>query len=290
MLRCDRHDAVPSPGLRTQPMRRCAARDTAPGRSARRRRLRGGSATCACRSPTAATTAARTACRRRSEDRACSSSRAPRVLTFEEIEQIVSRVRAPRRPQDPADRRRADRAHRGSSISCGGSPRVPGIEQVVMTTNGHLLAELAAPLRAAGLSAINVSLDTLDADRFRAITSRGDLARVLAGIDAAVAAGLRVKTNAVALRGVNDDELVALCEDAWRARRGAAVHRAHADVRRRALRRRRRACRRRRFAARSRPRSARSVPRRPAARTRCRPRALLGARGDPAARSGSSRR
>ena len=96
---------------------------------------------------------------------------------------------------------------------------VPGIEQVVMTTNGHLLADLAGPLRDAGLTAINVSLDTLDADRFRAITSRGDLSRVLAGIDAAVAAGLRVKTNAVALRDINEHELVALCEDAWQ--RGA---------------------------------------------------------------------
>jgi cyclic pyranopterin phosphate synthase len=92
---------------------------------------------------------------------------------------------------------------------------VAGIEQVVMTTNGHLLADLAAPLAAAGLVAVNVSLDTLDAARFRAITARGELARVLDGIDAARAAGLRVKTNAVALRGVNDDELAALCADAW---------------------------------------------------------------------------
>src|SRR6266850_1681816 len=90
---------------------------------------------------------------------------------------------------------------------------VPGIDQVVMTSNGHLLADLAAPLAAAGLGAINISIDTLDAERFRAITGRGDLARVLAGLDAAVAAGLRVKTNAVALRGVNEGELVALCED-----------------------------------------------------------------------------
>jgi cyclic pyranopterin phosphate synthase len=91
----------------------------------------------------------------------------------------------------------------------------PGIEQVVMTSNAHLLGELAAPLAAAGVSAINISLDTLDAARFHTLTGRGDLARVLAGVDAAVAAGLRVKLNAVALRGVNDGEMVALCEYAW---------------------------------------------------------------------------
>jgi len=94
--------------------------------------------------------------------------------------------------------------------------RVPGIDQLVMTSNGHLLGELAAPLAAAGVSAINISIDTLDADKFYALSGkRGDLSRVLAGIDAAVAAGMRVKTNAVALRGVNDGELVALCEHAW---------------------------------------------------------------------------
>lgn len=92
---------------------------------------------------------------------------------------------------------------------------VPGIEQVVMTTNGHVLADLAGPLAAAGLRGLNVSIDTLDPDRFREITRRGDLARVVAGIDAARGAGLSVKLNAVALRGVNDDELVALCEFAW---------------------------------------------------------------------------
>ncbi|HSN27597.1 MAG TPA: GTP 3',8-cyclase MoaA [Kofleriaceae bacterium] len=92
---------------------------------------------------------------------------------------------------------------------------VPGIEQVVMTTNGHLLADLARPLRDAGLSSVNVSVDTLDAEKFRRVTGRGDLARVLAGIDAAVAAGLRVKTNAVAIESINADELAALCTDAW---------------------------------------------------------------------------
>lgn len=97
--------------------------------------------------------------------------------------------------------------------------RIPGIEQVVMTTNGHLLADMAGPLRDAGLAGVNVSLDTLDPERFRRITSRGELSRVLAGIDAAIATGLRVKTNAVALADLNADEVVALCEDAWR--RGA---------------------------------------------------------------------
>jgi cyclic pyranopterin phosphate synthase len=92
---------------------------------------------------------------------------------------------------------------------------LPGIDQVVMTSNGHLLGELAAPLAAAGVSAMNISLDTLDEAKFRALTGRGDLGRVLAGLDAAVAAGMRVKTNAVALRGVNDNELAALCEHAW---------------------------------------------------------------------------
>jgi GTP 3',8-cyclase len=90
-----------------------------------------------------------------------------------------------------------------------------GIEQVVMTSNGHLLPTMAAPLAAAGLREVNVSLDTLDPERFRAVTRRGDLDQVVAGIDAALAAGLRVKLNAVALAGVNEDELGALCAFAW---------------------------------------------------------------------------
>ncbi len=99
---------------------------------------------------------------------------------------------------------------------------VPGIEEVVMTTNGHLLADLAPSLRAAGMAEVNVSLDTLDADRFRAITRRGDLARVLAGIDVALAAGMKVKLNAVVLGGFNDsaEELAGLCRFGWE--RGAS--------------------------------------------------------------------
>ena len=93
--------------------------------------------------------------------------------------------------------------------------QVPGIEQVVMTTNGHLLGDLAAPLAAAGLHGVNISIDTLDPDKFVSLTGRGDLARVRAGVEAARAAGLRVKTNAVALAGTNNEELVALCQYAW---------------------------------------------------------------------------
>src|SRR3990170_3472366 len=61
---------------------------------------------------------------------------------------------------------------------------VPGIDEVVMTTNGHLLADLAGPLAAAGLRGVDVSIDPLDPERFREVTRRGELARVVAGIDA----------------------------------------------------------------------------------------------------------
>ncbi|MCA9674353.1 MAG: radical SAM protein, partial [Myxococcales bacterium] len=92
---------------------------------------------------------------------------------------------------------------------------VPGIDEVVMTSNGHRLPELAAPLATAGLRAVNVSIDTLDPARFAAVTRRGDLARVVDGIDAAIAAGLEVKLNAVALGDLNGDEITALCAFAW---------------------------------------------------------------------------
>lgn len=90
----------------------------------------------------------------------------------------------------------------------------PGIEQVVMTSNGHLLDRLAGPLAAAGLRAINISLDTLEPARFAELTG-GELERVIAGVDAARAAGLAVKLNIVALAEVNRNELGALCDFAW---------------------------------------------------------------------------
>ncbi len=89
------------------------------------------------------------------------------------------------------------------------------LDELTLTTNGSQLARFADKLADAGVRRVNVSLDTLEADKFHALTRRGDLAKVLQGIDAARAAGLRVKINAVALKGVNDDELFRLTE--WTA-------------------------------------------------------------------------
>ncbi len=87
----------------------------------------------------------------------------------------------------------------------------PGIGQVAMTTNGLLLAELAEPLARAGLRGLNISIDTLDAVKFRRITRWGDLRRVWDGIAAAEAAQIRpLKLNAVVTRGFNEDEVVSL--------------------------------------------------------------------------------
>ncbi len=87
------------------------------------------------------------------------------------------------------------------------------LDELTLTTNGSQLPKYARELADCGVKRINVSLDTLDADKFRAITRWGELDKVLAGIDAAQAAGLRVKINAVALKGVNEDEVVDLV--AW---------------------------------------------------------------------------
>jgi GTP 3',8-cyclase len=92
------------------------------------------------------------------------------------------------------------------------------LDELTLTTNGSQLPKYAAELASCGVKRINVSLDTLDADKFRAITRWGELDKVLAGIDAAQAAGLKVKINAVALKGVNEDEFPALLE--WAHGRG----------------------------------------------------------------------
>jgi cyclic pyranopterin phosphate synthase len=92
------------------------------------------------------------------------------------------------------------------------------LEELTCTTNGSQLVKYAAELADCGVKRINVSLDTLDAEKFRAVTRWGDLSQVLAGIDAAQAAGLHVKINAVALKGVNDGEIADLI--AWAHGRG----------------------------------------------------------------------
>jgi GTP 3',8-cyclase len=92
------------------------------------------------------------------------------------------------------------------------------LDELTITTNASQLGKYAAELSEYGMRRINVSLDTLDADKFRAITRWGELDKVLAGIDAAQAAGLHVKINTVALKGVNDEEFPALIE--WAHGRG----------------------------------------------------------------------
>lgn len=86
---------------------------------------------------------------------------------------------------------------------------LPGAPEIALTTNGLLLAEMAAPLKAAGLQRVNISIDTLRPERFAALTRRGGLEQVLAGLAAADAVGLApVKINVIPLKGVNDDELL----------------------------------------------------------------------------------
>ena len=81
------------------------------------------------------------------------------------------------------------------------------LEELTLTTNGSQLAKYARRLADYGVRRINVSLDTLDADKFKDITRWGDLDKVMDGIRAAQAAGLAIKINAVALKDVNDDEI-----------------------------------------------------------------------------------
>jgi cyclic pyranopterin phosphate synthase len=86
------------------------------------------------------------------------------------------------------------------------------LDELTLTTNGSQLEKYAAELKDCGVRRINVSLDTLDPEKFRAITRWGDFDKVQRGIEAARAAGLKVKINAVALKNINEDEVPALME------------------------------------------------------------------------------
>ena len=97
---------------------------------------------------------------------------------------------------------------RGAVDFCRMLSEIPGVEELCVTTNGSLLKEFARPLRDAGVTHLNISLDTLNEERFRAITRLGTLQDTLDGIEAAERAGFaKIKLNCVLLGGVNDDEI-----------------------------------------------------------------------------------
>jgi GTP 3',8-cyclase len=130
------------------------------------------------------------------------------ILSFEEIETLadVFIARGVRRIRltggEPLVRRDV-----GALIARLGTRIGGGLDELTLTTNGTRLAAFARALRAAGIRRVNVSLDSRDPERFRYITRHGDLALVLAGIDAAATAGLEVKINMVALKDLNEDEI-----------------------------------------------------------------------------------
>jgi len=138
----------------------------------------------------------------------------PELLTFEEVVRVVSVF--------------ADAGIRRLRLT-GGEPlvrkdvvrlvqmirRTTPIESLYMTTNAARLSELARPLKDAGLDGVNVSVDSLDPARFKELTRGGELSQVLAGIHAALDAGMQVKINAVALGGVTDHEVGDLVDWAW---------------------------------------------------------------------------
>jgi len=134
------------------------------------------------------------------------------ILTFEEIARLASifvglgvdKIRLT--GGEPLVRQNLERLV--SKIS-----GLAGLKDLCLTTNGALLAEKVASLKEAGLRRVNISIDSLDPDKFKRITKRGDLAKVLEGIFAAKKHGLDpIKLNAVVERGVNDDDIIPLVE------------------------------------------------------------------------------
>jgi cyclic pyranopterin phosphate synthase len=134
------------------------------------------------------------------------------ILTFEEVTRLatlfvelgVEKIRLT--GGEPLVRRNLDQLVAKLSV-------INGLKELCLTTNGALLAEKIDSLKAAGLSRVNISLDTLDPDKFKRMTKRGDLEKVLEGIFAAKSHGLYpIKLNAVVERGLNDDDIISLVE------------------------------------------------------------------------------
>ncbi len=90
--------------------------------------------------------------------------------------------------------------------------KIEGLERLLMTTNGTSLQGMAIPLKDAGLNGVNISLDSLQPDRFEAITRRDAFTKVMAGIEASISAGISTKINVVVMPGMNDDELIDFVE------------------------------------------------------------------------------
>jgi cyclic pyranopterin phosphate synthase len=143
------------------------------------------------------------------------------ILTYEEITRLarifislgVERIRLT--GGEPLLRRDLDRLVAALS-------RLDGLKDLSLTTNGALLAESAPALAAAGLKRVNVSLDTLDPDKFQRITQRRTLCKILEGLSVAKAHGLNpVRINTVVERGVNDDEILPSSASPFTSRRRA---------------------------------------------------------------------
>jgi cyclic pyranopterin phosphate synthase len=142
------------------------------------------------------------------------------LLTLEELERVslafvargVERLRIT--GGEPLVRKDVMRLFEGLGARIGQK----GFKEVTLTTNGSRLAQHAGALAACGVRRVNVSLDTLEPEKFRAVTRGGDLRQVLAGIDATAAAGLAVKINLVALRDINEDEIADVMQ--WAHGRG----------------------------------------------------------------------
>lgn len=134
------------------------------------------------------------------------------LLTFEEIERTV-RIFAEMGVTKVRLTGGEPTVRRGLPKLAENLSKIPGIQELAITTNGLLLVELAKPLADAGIQVINISIDSLRRERYREIARMDQLERALAGLGAALSAGFReVKLNVVVMAGVNDDELLDFVE------------------------------------------------------------------------------